>query len=87
MRDDVHVWEQTLSLSELPYLADHRVQDQVVFPASGLLKRPWRHRKRCSDLVHIIYKTSALRRRCSFSRRQNGGAGKRDRPEPGICDL
>jgi phthiocerol/phenolphthiocerol synthesis type-I polyketide synthase C len=32
-----HVWQGQLSLARLPYLADHRVGEQVIFPAAGYL--------------------------------------------------
>ena len=31
-------WEQRLSVADLPYLADHRVQGEVVFPGAGYLE-------------------------------------------------
>jgi polyketide synthase 12/epothilone polyketide synthase D len=33
-----HFWEQPLSVQALPYLADHRVQGEVIFPAAGYLE-------------------------------------------------
>ena len=30
-------WKQLLKVSELPWLASHRIQGQVLFPASGYL--------------------------------------------------
>jgi phthiocerol/phenolphthiocerol synthesis type-I polyketide synthase C len=32
-----HVWQGQLSLARLPYLADHRVGERVIFPAAGYL--------------------------------------------------
>jgi phthiocerol/phenolphthiocerol synthesis type-I polyketide synthase C len=32
-----HLWQGQLSLSRLPYLADHRVGERVIFPAAGYL--------------------------------------------------
>lgn len=36
--DAAHLWQRTLSLRALPYLSDHRVQGQAVFPAAGYLE-------------------------------------------------
>jgi acyl transferase domain-containing protein/acyl carrier protein len=33
-----HSWEQTLSVQGTPYLADHRVQGEVVFPGAGYVE-------------------------------------------------
>ncbi|HRI67600.1 MAG TPA: beta-ketoacyl synthase N-terminal-like domain-containing protein, partial [Polyangium sp.] len=33
-----HVWERHLSLDALPYLDDHRIGDQIVFPGSGYVE-------------------------------------------------
>ncbi|XXX76158.1 SDR family NAD(P)-dependent oxidoreductase [Sorangium sp. So ce134] len=35
---DERTWEQRLSVAELPYLADHRVQGEVVFPGAGFVE-------------------------------------------------
>lgn len=32
---EVHLWEQSISVEAFPYLADHRVQGEVVFPGAG----------------------------------------------------
>ena len=35
---ETRFWQQTLRMDALPYLADHRVQGQIVFPAAGYLE-------------------------------------------------
>jgi myxalamid-type polyketide synthase MxaE and MxaD len=37
-RPGTHYWEQWLSVSALPYLDEHRVRDQVVFPGAGYVE-------------------------------------------------
>lgn len=34
----LHVWENALSMSVLPYLTDHRVQGEAVFPGAGYVE-------------------------------------------------
>lgn len=36
--DQAHLWQGRLSLQALPYLADHRVRGQVIFPAAGYVE-------------------------------------------------
>jgi acyl transferase domain-containing protein/NADPH-dependent curcumin reductase CurA/NAD(P)-dependent dehydrogenase (short-subunit alcohol dehydrogenase family)/acyl carrier protein len=36
--DRTHVWQNQLSLATLPFLGDHRVNGQVLFPAAGWLE-------------------------------------------------
>jgi acyl transferase domain-containing protein/acyl carrier protein len=37
-RPDAHYWERWLSVAELPYLADHRVRGEVIFPGAGYVE-------------------------------------------------
>ncbi|MEP7121036.1 MAG: SDR family NAD(P)-dependent oxidoreductase [Byssovorax sp.] len=37
-RPEAHYWEQRLSLAEIPYLADHLVRGEVVFPGAAYLE-------------------------------------------------
>jgi acyl transferase domain-containing protein/acyl carrier protein len=37
-RPEAHYWEQSVSVAEIPYLADHRVRGEVVFPGTGYLE-------------------------------------------------
>ncbi len=34
----LHIWEQWLSIELIPYLADHRVQGEIVFPGAGYVE-------------------------------------------------
>lgn len=34
----LHVWESALCIGALPYLSDHRVQDEAVFPGAGYVE-------------------------------------------------
>lgn len=38
---DIHVWETELSLKELKYLKDHKIQETVVFPGAGYIEMIW----------------------------------------------
>jgi acyl transferase domain-containing protein/acyl carrier protein len=37
-RRGVHYWEQWVSVADLPYLADHRVRGDIVFPGAGFVE-------------------------------------------------
>jgi NAD(P)-dependent dehydrogenase (short-subunit alcohol dehydrogenase family)/acyl carrier protein len=37
-RPEAHYWEPRISVETLPYLADHRVQGEVVFPGTGYIE-------------------------------------------------
>ncbi|UQA61054.1 type I polyketide synthase [Polyangium aurulentum] len=38
MEPSLHLWEQSLSTRAVPYLADHRVQNEAVFPGAGYVE-------------------------------------------------
>jgi acyl transferase domain-containing protein len=38
VRPEEHVWQQHLSVAAMAYLADHRVEGQVVFPGTGFVE-------------------------------------------------
>ena len=35
---DTYVWQSTLQVERLPWLADHQIEDRIVFPAAGYLE-------------------------------------------------
>lgn len=37
-QQEFHIWEQRISIHDFPYLADHRVQNEVVFPGAGYVE-------------------------------------------------
>ncbi|MCZ2392966.1 MAG: SDR family NAD(P)-dependent oxidoreductase [Chitinophagales bacterium] len=38
---EILLWETVISLNELPYLKDHKIQDTVIFPGAGYIEMIW----------------------------------------------
>ena len=68
-RPDAHYWEQWVSAASPAFLADHRVQEQVVFPGSGYVEM-------ALSAAHEVYGEgrSVLEGASSF--RMDAGAGR-----------